>query len=113
MKIRIWQERGLLKFKEHRNKFFLAEATPGSGKTIFAGLVAKYLLQPDDETEQVDFVICVVPGVPIKGDRDKGFLGDWNKLGLDLTTTLRDGQRTRTGWRRGRTADIHSVGGEP
>lgn len=85
IKPRGWQEKALPKFLASNTKSFLVEATPGAGKTIFSGLCAKELL--DDGT--ITFVVIVVPTTALKGDKDAGFLGDWNKIGVDLTTVLK------------------------
>lgn len=88
MKPRGWQVDALDKFLSSSAKSFLVEATPGAGKTIFSGLCSKQLI--DDEL--VSFVVVVVPTTALKGDRDAGFLGDWNKVGVDLTTVLKAGK---------------------
>lgn len=85
IKPRGWQEKALPKFLASNYKSFLVEATPGAGKTIFSGLCAKELL--DDGS--VTFVVVIVPTTALKGDKDAGFLGDWNKIGVDLTTVLK------------------------
>ena len=83
-----WQERALDKFIEDRGKFFLINATPGAGKTILDAFIFQHLL----ENDIADFAVIVVPTTPLKGDADAGFLGDWNKVGIDLTTVLKDGK---------------------
>jgi superfamily II DNA or RNA helicase len=88
IKKRTWQDKALEKFRTHMDKHFLLDATPGSGKTIFAALAALYLF----ERSQIDFVLIVVPTTAIKGDRDAGFLGDWHKALIEITTVLKDGQ---------------------
>lgn len=88
IKPREWQTEAVQKFRLTMDKHFLLDATPGSGKTIFAALTALYLF----ERGQIDFVLIVVPTTGIKGDRDAGFLGDWNKAGIQITTVLKDGK---------------------
>jgi superfamily II DNA or RNA helicase len=83
-----WQARALHLFVEHEPLCFLLEATPGAGKTIFSGLCASKLI----DAQLIDFALIVVPTTALKGDRDGGFLGDWHKLGLELTTVLKDGK---------------------
>jgi superfamily II DNA or RNA helicase len=87
-----WQKKALNDFFFCETKSFLLEATPGAGKTIFSGLCAKKLLSGNE----IDFVVVVVPTTALKGDRTGGFLGDWTKVGVNLTTVLRSGQ----GWPR-------------
>lgn len=88
LKPRGWQIEALRKFQTAREKHFLLDATPGSGKTMFAGFAARELL----DRKQTDFALNVVPNTTIKGDKDAGFLGDWNKIGIQITTVLKDGQ---------------------
>lgn len=88
IKPRKWQIEALKKFEFMMNKHFLLDATPGSGKTIFAALTALHLF----ERSKIDFVLIVVPTTAIKGDRDAGFLGDWNKAGIQITRVLKDGK---------------------
>jgi len=79
-----WQKKAFNAFKAEGR--FLLDATPGSGKTIFSGLCAQHLIHE----HAVDFVVCVVPTSALKGDREAGFLGDYNKVGVQLTTVLKD-----------------------
>jgi superfamily II DNA or RNA helicase len=88
IKPRGWQIEALKKFEFAMDKHFLLDATPGSGKTIFAAFAALHLF----EHGQIDFVLIVVPTTAIKGDRDAGFLGDWNKAGIQITRVLKDGK---------------------
>jgi superfamily II DNA or RNA helicase len=88
MKPKDWQADALNEFIDHKEQCFLLEATPAAGKTIFSGFCARHLL----ENNVADFVLVIVPSTAIKGDSDAGFLGDWNKLDLQITTVLRDGQ---------------------
>jgi superfamily II DNA or RNA helicase len=83
-----WQKEALRKFRKKAAKAFLLEATPGAGKTIFSALAAKALL--DDGV--VDFMVVVVPTTALKGDETGGFLCDWNKAGIQLTTVLKEGR---------------------
>jgi superfamily II DNA or RNA helicase len=89
-----WQKKAIRKFEEHSEKTFLLEATPGAGKTIFSGLVAKHYF----DTDAVDFVVVVVPTVVLKGDGGTalnqvgGFIGDFSKIGLELTPSLKSGR---------------------
>ena len=85
---RAWQKNALSKFVEHQPLCFLLEATPGAGKTIFSALCAAKLF----ESQDIDFALVVVPTTALKGDRDAGFLGDWHKAGIELTTVLKDGK---------------------
>lgn len=82
-----WQQGGLRRFLTLPQKTCLVEACPGAGKTIFSGLCMQALLTDDICT----FAVIVVPTTAIKGDRDAGFLGDWHKVGIHLTTELRAG----------------------
>ena len=86
MKPRGWQEEAFEKFIASDGKSFLVEATPGAGKTIFSAFCADYLLK----NGACDFVVCVVPTTALKGDELAGFLGDYNKVGPQITTVLRD-----------------------
>jgi superfamily II DNA or RNA helicase len=88
IKARGWQKRALDKFEEHRGLCFLLDATPGAGKTIFSALCFQMLA----ERNAADFALIVVPTTAIKGDRNAGFLGDWHKVGIELTTVLKDRQ---------------------
>lgn len=83
-----WQRVALRKFHAKQSGCFLLEATPGAGKTIFSGLCGRDLR----EREEVDFCIVVVPTTALKGDAEAGFLGDWNKVGVQLTTVLKEGR---------------------
>jgi superfamily II DNA or RNA helicase len=87
-KPRGWQIEALRKFQIAREKHFLLDATPGSGKTMFAGFAAADLLN----RKQVDFGLIVVPNTTIKGDKDAGFLGDWSRLDVQITRVLKDKQ---------------------
>lgn len=87
IKPRGWQVQAIEKFHASESKSFLVEATPGSGKTIFSGLCAKSML--DDGV--VDFVVVVVPTKVLKGAKNSGFLGDWHKVGVELTSVLKSG----------------------
>jgi len=96
LKPRSWQIEALRKYQlKQSTKMFLLDATPGVGKTMFAGFVASALFT----SCAIDFVIIVVPNVTIKGDEDAGFLGDWNKLGIQITRVLKDGQDRPTEYR--------------
>jgi superfamily II DNA or RNA helicase len=88
VKPRVWQKTALKKFEEHDEKTFLLEATPGSGKTTASGFFANHLF----EQNIINFALIAVPNTAIKGDEDAGFLGDWNKLGIQITTVLKDGK---------------------
>jgi len=83
-----WQIDALQKFQLATEKHFLLDATPGSGKTMFAGFAAAHLF----ERSRIDFALIVVPTTAIKGDADAGFQGDWNKIGIQLTPILKDGK---------------------
>jgi superfamily II DNA or RNA helicase len=88
IKPRGWQVEALRKFQLKTDKAFLLDSTPGSGKTIFAGFAAMHLF----ERAMIDFALIVVPNTAIKGDKDAGFLGDWNKVGIQITTVLKEGR---------------------
>ena len=88
IKPRGWQIEALEKFQVTMGKHFLLDATPGSGKTLFAAFAAKHLF----DRGQINFALIIVPTTPIKGDKDAGFLGDWNRVGIQITTILKDGQ---------------------
>jgi superfamily II DNA or RNA helicase len=92
IKPRGWQVQAIEKFHASEGKSFLVEATPGSGKTIFSGLCAKGLL----DEGAIDFVVVVVPTKALKGGKNSGFLGDWHKVGVELTSVLKGG----SGWPR-------------
>jgi superfamily II DNA or RNA helicase len=83
-----WQEEAKEKFFNHAEKSFLAYVTPGGGKTVFAGFCAQRLL----EDGSCDFTLIVVPNTVIKGDSDAGFLGEFSKIGIEITTVLQDGK---------------------
>lgn len=80
-----WQKVAIHNFLDCTDDAFLLEATPGAGKTIFSGLCAKAMIGKD-----VDFCIVVVPTTALKGDTEAGFLGDWHKVGVELTTVLKE-----------------------
>lgn len=88
VKPRGWQVRAQKRFEEHTELTFVLEGTPGCGKTIMSGFFARHLFEQD----AIDFALIAVPNLPIKGDEEAGFLGDWNKLGLQITTVLKDKQ---------------------
>lgn len=88
IKPRGWQIEAMQKFKVHDHKHFLFDGTPGCGKTAFAAFCAIYLF----ERNLIDFCVIVVPNTTIKGDKDAGFLGDWNSAGIQITTVLKDGK---------------------
>ena len=88
IKPRGWQVNALENFQDHDGLSFLVEATPGAGKTIFSALCAAYLIQ----MKLIDFVLIAVPTTALKGDKDAGFLGDWSKVGIQITTVLKDGR---------------------
>lgn len=90
-----WQEDALSKFHASRSLCFLVEATPGSGKTIFSGLCAKSLI----DRGVCDFWVIVVPTTALKGDKDAGFLGDWSKVGVQITTVLKEGRDHGAEWK--------------
>ena len=83
---RQWQTVALQKFIDHPSKFFLLEAVPGAGKTVFSALCARELLSAG----KIDFVIAVAPTTAIKGDKDAGFTGDWSDVGLQLDPDVGD-----------------------
>lgn len=85
-----WQVEAIDRFKQSRGLCFLLEATPGAGKTIFSGLCTQYLF--DDGL--IDFVVCVVPTTALKGDASAGFLGDFHRVGVEITTVLKEGRAT-------------------
>jgi superfamily II DNA or RNA helicase len=88
MKLRPCQQEARDEFRIHKGLSFFAEGAPGIGKTILAGAIALDML----ERGEIDFVIAIVPTTVLKGDRDSGFLGDWHKVGLEITTVLKQGQ---------------------
>lgn len=87
---RLWQATALTKFLAHRELCFLQEATPGAGKTTFSALCASRL----NEQKDITFTLIVVPTVVLKGDAEAGFLGEWHRAGIQITTVLKDGK----GW---------------
>ena len=89
MEERDWQRDAREKFLRSTAPLaFLLDATPGAGKTVFSAKCAKSLYESGD----INFTLIVVPTVTIKGDRDAGFLGDWNKCGIQITTELGSGR---------------------
>jgi len=64
MQLRHWQEDcaslALQKF-QHRQRHFMALATPGAGKTVMAAVVAKRLF----DTKEIDYVVCFAPSVAV------------------------------------------------
>lgn len=88
IKPRGWQVVALERFLNNEELNFLLEATPGAGKTIFSGLCAQRMFQD----QEIDFVLIFVPNITIKGDEDAGFLGDWHKVGVEITRELKDGK---------------------
>lgn len=83
-----WQVHAIKKFINHDQSAdgaFLLEACPGAGKTIFSALASKEAI--DDGS--ANFVLVVVPTTALKGDEEAGFLGDWNKVGVQLTTSMK------------------------
>jgi superfamily II DNA or RNA helicase len=88
IKPRGWQVDALEVFTAKRQKSFLLDATPGSGKTIFSAFCFGRLI----ESKQADFVLAVVPTTALKGDKNSGFLGDYHKAGIQISPVLREGQ---------------------
>lgn len=88
VKPRGWQVRAHEQFVQSKKLAFLAEATPGAGKTMFSAFCARSLLQAGE----VDFVVAVVPTRALKGCANSGFMGDWKRAGLELTPQLKDGK---------------------
>ena len=88
LKPRGWQGDACRKEKFETKKQFLLNATPGSGKTVFSGLVAKRWV----DEGLADFVVAVVPTTALKGDAKSGVLGDWAKAGLNIKTVLKEGR---------------------
>jgi superfamily II DNA or RNA helicase len=84
IKPRGWQAEELKKFSVWTEKHFLLDATPGSGKTLFAAFAARFLF----ERNQIDFVLIVTPGTVIK----TAFLEHWNRAGIQITTVLKAGR---------------------
>jgi superfamily II DNA or RNA helicase len=87
-----WQKSAIQTFISKLGSSVSFQATPGAGKTILSALCARELLLPsaDGSPSKADFAIIVVPTTALKGSDDAGFLGDWNKCGLDLTTNLKN-----------------------
>lgn len=83
-----WQTKAVERFKNEDAKAFLVNACPGAGKTIFSGICSRHAI----DSGEVDFVVIVVPTTALKGDKAAGFLGDWNKVGIQITTVLKDGK---------------------
>lgn len=81
-----WQKAALRKFGAHRRLSFLLEATPGAGKTMFSAFCAKSLF----DAGAIDFSLIVVPTTAIKGDSESGFLGDWHRVGIEITHVLKE-----------------------
>lgn len=94
---RDWQIAALDKFEEHRAKCFMLDATPGSGKTLFSAFCFNNLVKRNI----VDFAIIIVPTIVLKGDAEAGFLGEWNKASVQITTVLKDKQGCPSEFRGG------------
>jgi len=79
-----WQKGALRKFKALDQAFFMIEATPGAGKTIFSGLCAQHLF----DTGSINFVIIVVPTTALK----TAFVNSFHeKIGISLTPVVKGG----------------------
>jgi superfamily II DNA or RNA helicase len=79
---RQWQEECLLRFQqkiEEGSTSFVFEACMGAGKSAEAALISKVLLN-----EYVDHVLVLVPWRSIQGDVEKGMLGTFGLMGLDV-----------------------------
>lgn len=61
-KLRAWQEEAIRKYWDHKEKDFLAEATPGAGKTRFGAEICVRLY----DGKIVDRIIWVVPSVRLR-----------------------------------------------
>lgn len=93
--LRDWQAEALEKFENCTDHAFLLDATMGSGKTILSAFCFKSQL----EANTADFVVAVAPLTNIKGDADSGYLGDYCKVGIEITTVLHDGKACPTEFR--------------
>jgi len=60
--LRKWQEEAIRKYWDHKEKDFLAEATPGAGKTRFAAEICARLYEGDI----VDRIVWVVPSTRLR-----------------------------------------------
>jgi superfamily II DNA or RNA helicase len=94
---RDWQIEALRKFHATTELSFLLEATPGAGKTIFTAFCARELI----EKREIDFAVIVVPTTALKGDKKAGFLGDWSKVGLQITPTVKEAEGPPSEFRGG------------
>lgn len=90
---RPWQTNAIDVFTGAKQAFLL-EACPGAGKTLFAGFCADRMLS----NNTVNFVIIVVPTTALKGDASAGFLGDFSKVGVEITTVLNPGKGIPSEW---------------
>lgn len=77
-----WQERALSSYKISQKKFFLLSVCPGGGKTLGSAKLANF----DFAEKHIDFAVVVTPTLPIKA----GFLRQWHRAGINLTTNLKD-----------------------
>jgi superfamily II DNA or RNA helicase len=82
---RAWQIIAKRKFLGSTALSFLLNATPGAGKTRFAAECSASLYGSGD----INFTLIVVPTLPLKGDEDAGFKGEWRKCGIELKTDLK------------------------
>ena len=79
-----WQRRALKNYRTHNGLCFLADATPGAGKTYFSAFCAQV---EKEETPSI-FTVIVVPTTALK----KSFLNSYHDVGISLTTVLKDGK---------------------
>lgn len=89
MKLREWQQNCLDAFIERRNNgrdLFVFEACPGAGKSLMAAELAWQML--NDEVNQIDFVLVVVPWKSIQGDMASGMIGTFDRRGLRVRERL-------------------------
>lgn len=62
MELRVWQQEALASFHNSRTTDFLACATPGAGKTVFAGEATIGLI----ERNLIEQVVVIVPKAPLR-----------------------------------------------
>lgn len=75
--LRRWQENGLNEFVAHtidNKKTFLLDATPGAGKSFFAGICAEHLFKQN----KCNFIVSVVPTRNLKDSFQEAFETNFN-----------------------------------
>jgi superfamily II DNA or RNA helicase len=94
VELRRWQHVAFSKYLECRERDFLAVATPGAGKTIFALRIAHYLLS----TEKVSRVVIVCPSRHLK----KQWADKAAEVGIDIDPDWSNSEQ-------GESRDYHGI----